>query len=373
MLDADSSGTVGFDDFFEFVRGRKHSLDSRWRSQPIAMELRVEVPSQHDPLTGEERRPTLDELAWDSSMGPETLRALVKEMLERRHLGPTDLLKAWDTQPTSRTASEHHKLNRDEFCSHLAELFIRSEGAQCSSDDVFDLWENEVAAVANRAFDIVRGATAQGGRPSYGLHTPSIDIIRLEQWLDEPRRSASLPLKTEAERRKQARRRQRAQARDEQNVPHGRVAERALDRSERAARASTGIAVAFAKAKHIKDAKEFALRRRWEEANAWSSDWGANARSGRIKLPRLQHLETPIGLVKPMTINERWKLRQDKLIGAAQDCKATMVISRSSVSLPAHVSSSHRETQIHSMNVLPLIRTGGSAERFYETRCARDR
>jgi len=168
MLDADSSGTVGFDDFFEFVRGRKHSLDSRWRSQPIAMELRVEVPSQHDPLTGEERRPTLDELAWDSSMGPETLRALVKEMLERRHLGPTDLLKAWDTQPTSRTASEHHKLNRDEFCSHLAELFIRSEGAQCSSDDVFDLWENEVAAVANRAFTSCGARRRKGGGQATG-------------------------------------------------------------------------------------------------------------------------------------------------------------------------------------------------------------
>ena len=78
---ADGSGSIGFDELFEFVRGRRHSLDERNKK---VRTMRLEPPP-NAPYT-------LEDVAWDE----ETLRLLLQKMLSRFGVGPSDLMRAWD-------------------------------------------------------------------------------------------------------------------------------------------------------------------------------------------------------------------------------------------------------------------------------------
>lgn len=77
-LDTDGSGCIGFDELFEFVRGRRHSLDRRNKQ---VRSMRIEPPSDDC---------TLDEVVWDVR----TLRSVLQRMMVRpsRTLSPTPTL-----------------------------------------------------------------------------------------------------------------------------------------------------------------------------------------------------------------------------------------------------------------------------------------
>ena len=119
-LDADGNGTIGFDEMFEFVRGRRHSLDARNKRM---RRMLLEPPPKHD---------SLDELVWDV----ETLRQLLQQMLDSYGVGVADLMAAWD-------ASGDGQLSVREFEQEVCNLFRDEEPA---------LWREEVQPVVHQAF-----------------------------------------------------------------------------------------------------------------------------------------------------------------------------------------------------------------------------
>ncbi len=62
MLDTDGDGSIGFDELFEFIKGKRHSLDARTR---YARSLHLAPPPKAEY--------TLNEINWDV----ETLRVLI--------------------------------------------------------------------------------------------------------------------------------------------------------------------------------------------------------------------------------------------------------------------------------------------------------
>jgi EF-hand domain pair len=64
-LDTDGSGQIGFDELFEFVHGKRHSLDTRSQRR---------LPRLLEPPPGL----TLDTMLWDV----ETLRTLLQQVIE---------------------------------------------------------------------------------------------------------------------------------------------------------------------------------------------------------------------------------------------------------------------------------------------------
>lgn len=145
--------THSFDELFEFVRGKRHPLDTRTKK---ARGARLMPPKGR-------RGWTLDEIEWDE----ETLRILMQQMLERANIGPFDLLTMW--VPDEMTP----QLTRREFAAHMHELF---RGHQ-------HLWETEVSAVVEATFHSIvalwKGAS--------GTHlTAHVDTVRFERWLNPP-------------------------------------------------------------------------------------------------------------------------------------------------------------------------------------------
>lgn len=152
-LDLDHSGYISFDELFEFVRGRRHSLDARNKR---LRGLRLEPPPN--------LLVTLDEIHWDA----ETLRILLKQMIERGRCGPQDLMKLWDT------SGDRH-LSVKEFLTKVREVL-----------DNQALWDSTVREVALSAF-----AQADAGhRNELGgsLIRDAIDLVELQQWLVPPAR-----------------------------------------------------------------------------------------------------------------------------------------------------------------------------------------
>ena len=121
MLDTDNSGAIGFDELFEFVRGRRHSLDERNKKMRA---MKLELPSDC-PYT-------LEQIAWDV----ETLRALMKRMLATAQVGTGHLMKVWDK-------SGDGELSLSEFVTEMA-VFFREHP---------DLWTHEVAPIVEAAFE----------------------------------------------------------------------------------------------------------------------------------------------------------------------------------------------------------------------------
>ena len=68
-MDSDGSGTIGFDELFEFVRGRRHSLDERTRA--VLQPKNIETPEGV----------TLDQIVWNE----EVLRFLIRHTLGMHH------------------------------------------------------------------------------------------------------------------------------------------------------------------------------------------------------------------------------------------------------------------------------------------------
>ena len=75
-LDSDGSGEIGFDELFEFIKGRRHSLDPRGNPKFI---LKLRMP---DGAKGPA------DVAWDVDV----LRTLLIDMLNRERVTPVDLI-----------------------------------------------------------------------------------------------------------------------------------------------------------------------------------------------------------------------------------------------------------------------------------------
>ncbi|KOO25580.1 calcium-dependent protein kinase 17-like protein [Chrysochromulina tobinii] len=141
---------IGFDEFYEFVRGKKHSFDRRLK---LTDDMRLLPP----PGT------TLDSLVWDVN----TLLVLMQQMMARCNIGPMDIMRAWDVD-------ENRQLSKPEFFGHVEALL---DGASR------DLWASEVAKVAKQAYEHV---AALGSGRSSADPRKQIDIVQLERWLNTP-------------------------------------------------------------------------------------------------------------------------------------------------------------------------------------------
>lgn len=145
-LDTDHSGEIGFDELFEFVRGRRHALDRR-TNKVKALSL-VRHPEYE-----------LDELVWDA----DELRHQIHIMCGHCKISTADLLRAWDR-------SGDRTLNQREFMHSIGELF-RSGGHE-------KLWKEEVQPIAADVFKSIAGRDAE------------IGMSELEMWLRKVGRRA---------------------------------------------------------------------------------------------------------------------------------------------------------------------------------------
>lgn len=121
MMDTDGSGQIGFDELFEFVRGRRHSLDRRSRR---ARSMRCRVPAWA-PYA-------FDMVAWD----PDVVRAMLVQMMKLARISVTDLLSAWDRRGEGR-------IERTEFMENVKAFFSSVE----------TLWHAAIEEPAGEAFD----------------------------------------------------------------------------------------------------------------------------------------------------------------------------------------------------------------------------
>ena len=220
-LDDDGNGVIGYDELYEFIRGRKHSLDERHFNRAVG---KLVPEPQLDVKTGLEVRPSLEEIAWD----PEALRILIKQMLGRCNLAPTHLLRAWDGTEVRNGSSG---LTRVTFATHVREL-LRDE------DD--DLWVSEVAPVADATFDIILKAVRGGNM------LQKVGIVHLVLWLNVPPGRVALPLKTRGELKRMRARRLDMAAPAPSTKSHVDLSARAREAIEHAAARAKDIAQAKA-------------------------------------------------------------------------------------------------------------------------------
>jgi hypothetical protein len=119
-LDLDHSGKIGFDELFEFVRGKRHSLDKRVaRVRAMQMEPPPGITS-------------LSHIVWNVP----TLRYLMQQMLTNSNVTMAELMRAWDI-------SRDGTLTLREFLSSLQAYFKKGDAR---------VWTLEVEAVALEAF-----------------------------------------------------------------------------------------------------------------------------------------------------------------------------------------------------------------------------
>ena len=156
--------------FAQFVRGFRHSLDHRSK---VVSTLRLQPPPGATfPLR---------EIVWDL----ETLRILMQQMLVRSHLGPADVIRAWDKSGDS-------ELNLEEFVENVRHFF---------ADENDNLWKTEVRPVVEEAFTAIQtiGEAPQAFTTSimrtearrieltkFDTQQRRIDIVEFERWLDAP-------------------------------------------------------------------------------------------------------------------------------------------------------------------------------------------
>ena len=150
-LDTDGSGMIGFDELFEFVRGRRHSLDLR--NKKVAG-MRIEPPPGK----------TFNDIVWSI----DTLRLLIQQMLERANQSTLALVKAWDK-------SGDGELSRKELREEIGAFFVGVEPVS--------MWREEVEPIVNQAFDEMDNSINRSGIAS-GLAAGKLDIVELQQWLN---------------------------------------------------------------------------------------------------------------------------------------------------------------------------------------------
>ena len=260
-LDTDGSGTIGFDELFEFVRGRRHSLDHRTKR---IKSLRLVCPAGL----------TLDTIKWDV----EALRLMLQHMLSYHNVGPADLINAWDSSGDSQ-------LGQAEFHKHIMELF---------KDEHEDLWQSELDGIVGAAFV----AVSQHGSGSHNIVSRSlrsvrktIDIVQLQQWLDAPtHRPPGRAILRKTPRMLHRQETRRLESEQSQQRP---------PRVDLKVRAKEGIEAASMKAATRQASARDAVDEhmlRWEASHVWKPQtWDS---------PPMQRWETPKALeLPPLTFN----------------------------------------------------------------------
>lgn len=100
-LDTDGSGVIGFDELYEFIRGKRHSLDKR--SKRIR-DMTLEPP----PNAGY----ALEDIAWDEA----ALQLCLHKMMMRHGVSSYDVIRAWDK-------NGNRELEESEFLSNIGSFF----------------------------------------------------------------------------------------------------------------------------------------------------------------------------------------------------------------------------------------------------------
>ena len=123
---------------YEFIHGRRHSLDPRNRR---SLDLALRLP---DELSSAARAWRLDDLAWSSAV----VRRLITLMLERSNAGPAQLMRAWGGR---------HGLRREEFVECVREGIF----AAVSAEEQEELEKRTACAVAAAETDDEETAAQQ--------------------------------------------------------------------------------------------------------------------------------------------------------------------------------------------------------------------
>jgi Ca2+-binding EF-hand superfamily protein len=151
-INVSRSGKIDYDELFEFVRGRRHALDTRDRCAKVrAITIGVPAGAAY----------TLEDVAWEvrtpheARESTETLRILMQQTLLAHNSTPSDLLRAWDR-------SGDRQLSRGEFAGNVGQLFRKHP----------ELWKREVHPVALAAFNIIQ----QDGSD---VDSTAIDVIEV--------------------------------------------------------------------------------------------------------------------------------------------------------------------------------------------------
>ena len=241
------SGKIGYDELFEFVRGRRHSLDHR---NKLIHEMTFKCPPGL----------TMDSIDWSV----ETLRLMVQQMLLRCRVGAADLMRAWDR-------SGDYELNQHEFQARMRELFRHEHE---------DLWQNELRAFVDEAFVAVSqiGGTDSMSSISVRRVRKTIDIVQLEQWLNAPEANNRIRRKNRRMLTRQKTRRLEMEKPITKEKP----------RVDLRARVKEGIHAASQRAVYrqmVSCEEEADHVLRWEESHGWQPQ--------RWESPPLQRWETP--------------------------------------------------------------------------------
>lgn len=174
LIDKERRGTLGFDELFEFLNGKRHLLDSRSkRVQRMPFTLPADATY------------TFMDVKWDA----ELLRVLIEATLAQHNVSTANLVRAWDRNG-DRT------LDRHEFISRVRSTFMDG------SDDARAAWEVEVHQLTESLFITIAGAHDEDA--VNGRVARHVDVVELEAWLNKPARSdryciERLPLKTDTE------------------------------------------------------------------------------------------------------------------------------------------------------------------------------
>ena len=146
-LDEDGDGSISFHELFEFIRGRRHSLDPRTKGGDIRWRLPLGCRSWED-------------IAWE----PDVVRTFIKETYERTDYNSVDLLKHWHAE---------RGMTRKEFVAKMFETFFSNF---CSTAD--DFWANELYAVVVATFETLENMVLGGN------FLRRIGILHFLRWLD---------------------------------------------------------------------------------------------------------------------------------------------------------------------------------------------
>jgi len=301
-LDTDGSGSIGFDELYEFVRGKRHSLDNRSKRE-LARGL---VPPPGSPRTL-----TLDTIAWDV----ETLRVLMQQMLDRCKVSPSELFRAWDRDGDK-------ELTRTEWLQTMHSWFFQNEQP--------DLWDREVRSVADAAFTQVEKHGERDSRHRSSLTKRGVvDLHRLQRWLIAPGHT-DMEVKRKSWDKIRRIMKFRLRLSKEHKAP----------RVSRAQIARAGIATA----KERTAAREVAAKEAIEEhVRQWRASRETQVNGQRWELPPLQRWEPPrLGTPKAF---EALSLRvaQESSLPAAPPARIRNIASRDSAACMPSMMETHAD------------------------------
>lgn len=114
------SGQIGFDELYEFIKGRRHSLDPRGNPD---FDMRLRLPDDV----------RVADVAWDVDV----LRTLIVDMLRRGRASPAHMLERWGGR---------RGLHKEDWSSRVRSSFFEHEG---------EAWEDEVRGASQKQLSVL--------------------------------------------------------------------------------------------------------------------------------------------------------------------------------------------------------------------------